>query len=176
VLKVRVCTLLSAHTKKHTSNMSTEGVTGKPKLSRKQLRGHGIEYIDGVFNIYELDPWLRKICLTITRLQEHVPKAARKVFKKELDQFSLHGQDREDAIQEGWCLRPAKNLGHLHPESYTTPGAVGDRLKPESCEKALRAVRQCRKRNEGEDKWTRVLCDHVFWDFDETYGGSSSYE
>ncbi|KAH3992844.1 hypothetical protein HBI56_198720 [Parastagonospora nodorum] len=156
--------------------MSTEGVTGKPKLSRKQLQDHGIEYIDGVFNIDELDPWLREICLTITRLQEHVPKATRKAFKKEMDQFSLHGQDSEDALQEGWCLTPAKNLDHLHPESYTTPAAVGDHMKPESCEKALRAVRQCRKRIEGEDKWARVLCNHVFWDFHETYSGSSSYE
>jgi hypothetical protein len=156
--------------------MSPEGVTMKPKLSRKQLEGHGIEYIDKVSNIDELDPWLRTMCSTITRLQEHVPKATRKAFNKELDQFSLHGQDSEDALQQGWCLRPVKSFDHLHQESYTTPAAERDHLKPESCEQALQAVRQCRKRNENEEKWTQVLCEYVFWDFHKANSGSSSYE
>jgi hypothetical protein len=176
MLKVRVCTLLSAHTEKHTSNMSPEGVTGKPKLSKEQLKGHGIEYNDEVSKIDELDPWLQRICFTITRLQEHVPKATRKAFNKELDQFDLHGQDSENALQQGWCLRPVKNFDHLHRESYTTPAAERDHLKPESCKRALKAVRDCRERNENEDKWTQVLCEHVFWDFHKANSGASSYE
>jgi hypothetical protein len=168
--------LLSAHTENHTSNMLPEGVTGKPKLSTKQLQGHGIEYINKVSNIDELDPWLRTICFTITRLQEHVPKATRKAFNKELDQFSLYGQDSEDALRQGWCLRPVENFDYLDQESYTTPTAERDHLKPGSCEQALQAVRQCRERNEAEDKWTQILCEYIFWDFHKANSGSSSYE
>lgn len=159
--------------------MSPGGATEKPKLSRKQLQGHGIEYIDKVFNIddiAELDPWLQAICSTITLLQEHVPKATRKAFNEELDQFSLHGQDSEDALREGWCLKPVKILDHLHRESYTTATAGRDHLKPESCEKALIAVRRCRERNENEERWTQILCEHVFWDFHTANSGSRDYE
>jgi hypothetical protein len=176
MLKARVCTLLGAQTDKYTSNMSRERVTEKPKLSRYQLEGHGIEYIDEVFDLDELDPWLRTICSTITRLQAHVPEATREAFNKELDQFSLYGQDSDDAHDQGWCLRPVENLDYLHRESYTNSAAERDYLKPESCEEALRAVRQCRKRNENEDRWTQVLCEHVFWDFHKAHKGSSSYE
>lgn len=156
--------------------MSPEGVTEKPKLSREQLKGHGIEYIDPFSNLNELDPWLQGICFTITRLQGHVPKATRKAFNKELDQFSLHGQDSDDAHQQGWCLQPVKHLDYLHRENYTTPAAERDHLKPENCQEAFDAVRQCRKNNENEDKWTQVLCEHIFWDFHKAIRGSNPYE
>jgi hypothetical protein len=176
MLKVPVCTLLNVQMKQHPSNMSPEKRTEKPNLSRKQLQGHDIDYIDKVSDIDELDPWLRPICLTITRLQERFSRAARNTFNKELKQFRLHGQDRDDARRQGWCLKPVENPDYLQRENYTTSAAQGDHLKPESCEQALGDVRLCRVRNENENKWTQVLREHVFWDFQKANRGLGSYE
>ncbi|KAF2627317.1 hypothetical protein BU25DRAFT_440114 [Macroventuria anomochaeta] len=117
--------------------MAPEKNTEKPKLSRKQLRGHGIEFIKKVSNIDELDSWLQPIGRAITRLQERFPKATRNTFNEELEQFYLHGQDRDDARREDWCLRPVDNFDYLQREDYTTSAAVGDHLKPESYQHAL---------------------------------------
>jgi hypothetical protein len=156
--------------------MSLQKVTAKPELSREQLEGHSIKYADGVFALDKLETWLRPICSTITRLQAHIPEVTRKAFNKELDQFSLHGQDSDDAHNQGWCLRPVENLDYLHQESYTTSETKRDHLKPESCKQALKAVRECRTSNENEERWQQVLCEHVFWDFHKANSASSSYE
>jgi hypothetical protein len=154
--------------------MSSGKVTENPKFSRKQLQGHGIDFIDKVSDIDELDPWLQSICLTITRLPGNFPKAARNMFNKELKQFRLHGQDRDGARRQGWCPRPVENPDYLQRENYTTSAAEEDHLKPESCEQALQDVGMCRIRN--DNKWTQVLREHIFWDSHKANKGSSSCE
>lgn len=156
--------------------MSPEKNIEKPKLNRNQLQGHGIEFIEKVHKIDELDSWLQPIGRTITRLQEDFPKAARKTFKEELERFHLCGQDRDDARKNNWCLKPAKNPDHRQRENHTITEVQVDHLKLANCELALVDVRLCRERNENEKKWTQILCEHVFLDFYKANRGSNSYE
>lgn len=152
------------------------GPDGKPKLSKRQLQNHGIDFEENIFNVHELDSWLQPIGRAITRIQENITEAARERFDKELEQFYLHGQDRDAAQTENWCLMPAENPNYLQRENYTASTAKGNQLKPARYRKALKAVRHCRMRNENEDKWTQILVEHVFWDFEKTNEGSTSYE
>ena len=151
-----------------------EKTIGKPKLNRTQLRGHGIDFIEKVSDIDELDNWLQPIGRTITRLQERIPKASRKIFNKELKRFYLRGQDRDDARTEDWCLMPAKNSDDLQRENHTISAAEGHPLELASYGEASKAIHYCRSRNENESKWTQVLLEHVFWDFYKVNRGSSS--
>jgi hypothetical protein len=152
-----------------------EKLTGKPKLSREQLRGHGIDFIEKVSDLDELDIWLQPIGRTITQLQK-ISKDAREPFKTERKEFYLHGQDRDDVHTKKWCLMPVQNRDHHQQANYTKSAAEGDDLKPESCSEALDAVRDCRDRNEGECKWTQVFLEHVFWDYHKVSRGLNSYE
>jgi hypothetical protein len=176
MLNKRVCTLLNAQTEMGTSNKSPESVIWKPELNRKQLQRHSIEFIEKVSSRGELDTWLQEICSTVTLLQGHFQSATRETFKIELERFRLDGQDRDDAHEQGWCLEPDTNSDYLQREKNTTCAVEEDHLKPENCQKALKALRWCRVRNENEEKWTQELCEHVFWDFFKTNGGSTSSE
>lgn len=156
--------------------MSPETNTEKPRLNKNQLQAHGIEFNKKIHKIDELDTWLQPICHDITRLQENFPKDTRETFEEELKQFRLHGQDRNDALRYNWCLRPVKNPDYRERENYARPKAKGYHLMPASCELALLGIRRCHTRNENEDKWTQILCEHVFLDFYKVNEDLSPYE
>jgi hypothetical protein len=154
----------------------SESITGKPKLSRKQLRGHGIDFNEKVLELDELDSWLQPIARAVTRLQGHFRKATRTKFIEELTQFHHHGQDRDDARKMNWCLRPIKGPNYLEQESYATSPTGADDPELAICTKALLDVRICRTRNENEQKWTHVLREHIFLDFHKVIKDWNSYE
>ncbi|UPX11504.1 uncharacterized protein EKO05_0002109 [Ascochyta rabiei] len=142
--------------------MPSDKVDQKPSLSRSGLQNNGIQFIEKVHQLEELEDWLQPISYQLTRKRTQPPKEARKVFKRELKEFRDSGQDHDEASEGDWSLQPGKtNEGLVCP---------AQKFEVETCQQAAEKVRRWRKRNENEPKWTQFFRRYIFEDFSDVQG------